>query len=84
MKYNFELEKVIEHIKKEKAKVVCVQLADGLKPYAKEIQESIESNTDAKVVIWLGSCFGACDVPVQLKNLNIDMIIQFGHNKFGF
>jgi len=34
----------------------------------------------------MGSCFGACDVPIQVEKIEpkIDMIIQFGHNKFGF
>ena len=34
MKYNLELEKAADAIKKEKAKRVCIQLPDGLKPKA--------------------------------------------------
>jgi len=84
MEFDLELDKVIKKINKEKAKLVCIQLADGLKPKALEIQKYLESKTKARVLIWLGSCFGACDVPVELKDLNIDLLIQFGHNKFGF
>ena len=54
--YNLELQKVAEEIKKSNAKLVCIQLPDGLKPKAKEIQEYLEKNTDSKIVIWLGSC----------------------------
>ncbi len=79
--YDLELEKIISNIKKEKAKLVCIQLPDGLKPKANEIQEAIESKTDAKVVIWSGSCFGACDVPLELKSLKIDLVVQFGHSE---
>ncbi len=82
MTYNLELQKVIKTINKQKAKLVCIQLPDGLKPNAKLIQEEIEKNTKATVLIWAGSCFGACDIPLQLKNLGVDLLIQWGHSEF--
>ena len=82
MEYELEINKVIKHIKKQNAKTVCLQLADGLKPKAKMIQEEITKETDAQVVIWAGSCFGACDIPLELKNLKIDLLIQFGHSEW--
>lgn len=78
--YDLELSKVIERINKENSKLVCIQLPDGLKPRAKEIQEAIEKNTGAKVIIWMGSCFGACDVPLQVQRLGVDLLIQWGHS----
>ena len=78
--YDLELNKVIERIKKDNAKMVCVQLPDGLKPRAKEIQLAIEKNTDASVLFWMGSCYGACDVPLQVERLGVDLLIQFGHS----
>ena len=80
MDYDLELDKVVEKINKEKAKLVCIQLADGLKPEAKTIQQEIEKKTKAQVLIWGGSCFGACDIPNQLKDLKVDLLIQFGHS----
>ncbi|MBS3150690.1 diphthamide synthesis protein [Candidatus Woesearchaeota archaeon] len=82
MEYDFDLDKVVDKIKKEKAKLACIQLADGIKPKAANIQEYLEKNTDAKVIIWLGSCWGACDVPVEIERLKVDLVIQFGHNDF--
>lgn len=79
MEYDLELDKVIEQITNDKAKIVCIHLPDGLKPKAKEIQEKIEKETKADVIIWLGSCFGSCDVP-NLKN--IDLLIQWGHSEW--
>jgi len=76
--YNLELDTVIKEIKKQKIKSVCIQLPDGLKPEAKEIADRIEKETDTKVIIWAGSCFGACDVP----NLKVDLVIQWGHSKW--
>lgn len=78
--YDLELDKVVEKIKKEKAKKVCIQLADGLKPRASEIADYIKERTNAEIFIWMDSCFGACDVP----DVDVDLLIQFGHNEFGF
>ena len=81
MNYDLELEKVVREIKRQKAKHICVQLTDGLKPMADKIQKVIEKKTDAQVLIWAGSCFGACDIPAQLNN-KVDMLIQFGHSEW--
>ena len=83
MEFDLELNKVVEKINKEKAKLVCIQLVDGLKPKALDIVKYLEENTNAIILVWMGSCFGACDIPLELKNLNIDLLIQFGHNEFG-
>lgn len=82
MEYDLELEKLIEKIKKEKYKLVCVQLPAGLKPKAGEIQEAIQKSTQAKVVIWGGSCFGACDIPLQVERLGVDLLVQWGHSEW--
>ncbi|MBN2454425.1 diphthamide synthesis protein [Candidatus Woesearchaeota archaeon] len=79
MSYNLEIGRAVSKIKEKRAKRVCIQLPDGLKPKAKEIQEAIEKKTSAQVFIWAGSCFGACDIPAELKNLEIDLLIQWGH-----
>jgi len=81
MKYNLELQKAADKIKKEKAKLVCIQLPDGLKPKAKEITDFLSKNTSAKIVIWAGSCFGACDTP-KIEHLDFDLLIHFGHSEW--
>ncbi len=80
--YNLELEKAVKKIKEEKAKLVCIQLPDGLKPRAKEITDELEKKTQAKVLIWLGSNFGACDLPLGLNYLGVDLLISWGHSPF--
>lgn len=74
--YDFELERVVKEIKGYKT--VLIQLPDGLKPHFKEIVDYLESKVDAKIFIWEGSCFGACDIP----NANFDVLVQFGHNSY--
>ena len=83
MNYDLELDKAIQQIKKQKAKLVCIQLPDGLKQHAKEIQQEIESKTNAKILIWLGSCYGACDTP-DLDKLGVDLLIQWGHSEWKY
>lgn len=78
--YDLELERVVGEIKKANAKLVCIQLPDGLKPEAKRISEELEKQTGANILIWLGSCYGACDVPLSIENLNVDLLVQWGHS----
>lgn len=76
--YDLELERAAKEIKIQKAKLVCIQLPDGLKNKAAEIADFLEKNTHSKILIWLGTCFGACDVPQLPKE--VDLLIQFGHS----
>ena len=78
-KYNLELGKIVSEINKEKAKKVLIQLPDGLKPNATAIVDYLKDKTNAELVIWSGSCFGACDVP-QVNGDEFDLIVQFGHS----
>jgi len=78
--YDLDIPAAIAKIKDKNAKRVCIQLPDGLKPYAQEIQDALEKETDAEIFIWAGSCYGACDTPVEVKNLGVDLLIQWGHS----
>jgi 2-(3-amino-3-carboxypropyl)histidine synthase len=83
--YDLELKKIVKIIIKEKAKKVLLQFPDGLKPYATTIAGEIEEKTKAEILIWLGDCFGGCDIP-NVSNLKkkIDLIIQFGHSEWHY
>ena len=80
--FDLELDRVVEEINQRKPKHVLIQLPDGLKPRAKEVVERIEQETDANAFIWFSSCFGHCDVPLGMDALKIDLIVQFGHNRY--
>ncbi len=82
MNYDLELEKAIGEIKAAKAKTVCIQLPDGLKPKAGEIADKIKAETKARVLIWLGSNYGACDIPLGLERMKVDLLICWGHSLF--
>ena len=87
-KYDLELDKVVEDINnlkvtsKNKAKLVLLQFPDGLKPYATAVVDYLQDKTNSEFLIWLGSCYGACDTPVGLEKIKpkMDLVIQFGHS----
>jgi len=83
MKYDLELDKAVKEIKHIKARKVCIQLPDGLKPYAGEIKDLLEKETKAEILIWFGSCYGACDIPQNIKS-TVDLLIQWGHESWRF
>lgn len=80
--YNLELDNVVKEIQDGDYKKVCIQLPDGLKFRAKEIVDTIAAQTGAKVIIWAGSNFGACDLPLEVKRLNVDLLVHFGHSRW--
>jgi 2-(3-amino-3-carboxypropyl)histidine synthase len=73
--YELELERVVAEIKKAGAKSVLLQLPDGLKPWGPVLVDYLEGESSAEISIWLGECFGACDLP----DSGCDLVVQFGH-----
>jgi 2-(3-amino-3-carboxypropyl)histidine synthase len=84
MDYELELGMVSEKIKESKTKRVCIQLPDGLKPYADTIQKELESLTKTTILIWGGSCFGACGPPSGLGKIKVGLLVQFGHSEMRY
>jgi len=78
-KYEINLDKTTKEIKQSKAKTVLLQFPDGLKPYALNFVDYFKKNIkNVEFRIWLGSCFGACDIPKS----ECELLIQFGHTKW--
>ena len=73
--YELELNRVVREIKESGAKSVLVQLPDGLKPFGIAICDYLSEKCGVEISIWLGSCFGACDLP----DTDVDLVVQFGH-----
>lgn len=84
MTYDLEIERVVRAIKDQKAKTVCIQLPDGLKDKAIDISYELEKKTGANIIIYMQSCWGACDVPVGMEAMGVDLLVQWGHSDFGF
>lgn len=82
-KYELEIGKVVGEIKKSRASRVLLQFPEGLKPYAQVICDEVSEKSGVDYLIWIGSCFGACDVPLEVDGM-VDLIVQFGHSRWEF
>jgi len=83
MEIDFEIDKIIEEIKKKNPKRILLQFPDGLKPYSNIVYDKLkEELPNTEIFIWLGETFGGCDVPIWLDKYGFDLIIHFGHTKF--
>ena len=81
--YDLQLGRVVKTIKKEKARKVLLQFPEGLKQYATSIVDYLESQVkNVSFFIWLGTCFGACDLPPVDKK--VDLVVQFGHSAWDY
>ena len=85
-RYNLELERIINEIRKSKAKLVLLQFPDGLKKDATAVVDFLEEKTKGtgtEFIIWAGTCYGACDIPAGIDRIKpkIDLVVQFGHNE---
>jgi len=77
--YEVDLAGAIAEIKRIKARVVALQVPEGLKRRAYQYAEDIEKNAGAEVVVVAEPCFGACDVPSSLFEL-VDAVVHVGHS----
>ncbi len=59
------------------AKVIGIQLPDGLKPKAFEIVEKLKEK-GYEVIVSGESCFGACDIDLNLLKV-VDVLLHFVH-----
>jgi 2-(3-amino-3-carboxypropyl)histidine synthase len=80
--YDLEIHNIINEINKHNYKKILLQLPDGLKRFAKDVINDLSSKTNAKYYIYFGTCFGGCDIPLHLQELNFDLCIQWGHSNY--
>jgi 2-(3-amino-3-carboxypropyl)histidine synthase len=77
--YDVDLTSAISEIKRLKARVVALQVPEGLKKRAYQFAEDIEAKSEAEVLVVAEPCFGACDVPSSLFGM-VDAIVNVGHS----
>ena len=78
--YSIDVEKAVKVVLKNGYKTVALQIPEGLKRNVWKIVELLEKETQAKIIVIADPCFGACDlVNYELKNLDVDFVIQIGH-----
>ena len=77
--FDVDLAGAIAELKRIKARVVALQVPEGLKRRAYQYAEDIEKNSGSEVVVVAEPCFGACDVPSSLFDM-VDAVVHIGHS----
>jgi len=73
--------RLVQEIRKRKAKSILLQLPEGLKTQAQEIAKALEKS-GAEVLLSIETCYGACDIlDKEAKSLGCDLIIHVGHSE---
>ncbi|KAI0375545.1 Diphthamide synthesis [Pilatotrama ljubarskyi] len=79
--YSFEIHKTIHHVRKNHAKMVALQMPEGLQMFACTIADIIEQFTEALTVIMGDVTYGACCIDdYTAVALGCDMLIHYGHS----
>lgn len=83
--WDFDEESVLNAISKHNAKRVLLHLPDGIKMHGKYLRDYVRKHSEVdEVLIWAGSNFGACDLPIEARNVGVDLIIHFGHSQWNY
>ncbi len=77
--YDVDLTSAVSEIKRLKARIVALQVPEGLKKRAYQFAEDLENKSGAEVLVVAEPCFGACDVPSSLFDM-VDAIVNIGHS----
>jgi 2-(3-amino-3-carboxypropyl)histidine synthase len=78
--FYLDLDGAIELINRSGAKIVGVQVPEGLKRMAPAVAKEIEEKTNAEVIVSGDPCYGACDVDLDLCR-TADLVIHIGHSQ---
>lgn len=78
--YDVDVTATLRAIDEEHATRVLIQLPDGLKPLAADIQREVSAaRPDVELYFWGASAFGSCDLPLHVDKLGFDLLVHFGH-----
>ncbi len=76
-----DINTIEKSIMKHNAKVIALQVPEGLKTKVQAIAGQIEK-PGVNVLIFADPCFGACDIPsIQMKSFGCDLIVHIGHSE---
>jgi diphthamide biosynthesis enzyme Dph1/Dph2-like protein len=83
MEWDLHLDNARQAIAQYNAKKVLIQLPDGLKMHAGYIVDSLR-DCGAELFIWTDSNYGSCDLPIEAKNLGVDLVLHYGHEAWNY
>ncbi len=73
--FEFDMDKANEELKTTGVKKVLLQVPDGLRRKIDIFVEAI----DAEVTLWGGTCYGACDLPIDIGDS--EALLHVGHTE---
>ena len=85
MGIKFDLQKAVHRINDEDAKLVLIQVPEGIKTKVLGFIEELKTKCEGtEFVLMVDPLFGACDIneKILLEEFGADLIIHFGHNQF--
>ena len=83
MEWELNLEAARAAITQYNAKKVLIQVPDGLKQHTDKIYDALR-DTGAELFIWTDSNYGSCDLPIEAKNVGVDLILHYGHEAWNY
>jgi 2-(3-amino-3-carboxypropyl)histidine synthase len=79
--FDLEEERLCKEVRNRKAKLVLIQLPEGLKPQGPRLAAAVEK-TGAMAILSGDPCYGACDLAtVEAERLGADLIVHYGHSE---
>lgn len=77
---DFRLDVVSAFIESRRARLVALQLPEGLKVHALELAEELERRTGCRCIVLGDPCYGACDFSYDYARF-ADALVHFGHSE---
>ncbi len=79
--FDLEEKRLGEEVRNRKARLVLIQLPEGLKPQGPRLAAVVEK-AGALAVVSADPCYGACDLAVvEAERLGVDLIVHYGHSE---
>lgn len=84
MSYDFEIDKVVDELKRRNVKRVLLQFPEGLKIFSINVVKQLkEKLPEVEFIISSEPSWGACDIAEdEASLLKVDLIVHFGHTPY--
>lgn len=79
--FDLEEKRLSEEIRRRNARLVLIQLPEGLKPHGPRLA-SVAEKAGSLAIVSADPCYGACDLAIiEAERLGADLIVHYGHSE---